>query len=158
MNTKWHVIISHHAGQSATSITLYNLMVQKDKLWDSLKMVWNRICFNQASIRVKPAWRVNWQPINGCMVLADLHLRRSRLLPLNTDGHKRYTMEKAIHHQTWNIRTWRRVLWTDEYKFNLVRGDGRSSVLRSRDEAIHPNSVLPCVQARDASLMENTGW
>ena len=48
--------------------------------------------------------------------------------------------------QRHNIAYWRRVHWSDEYRFVLYKSDGRVRVWRRRGERFHPD----CIQLRVA--------
>lgn len=97
--------------------------------------------------------QVSRRTTNRRLVADGLMARRPRRKPILTARHKRDRLAWATYRQTWNIRTWRRVLWTDESKFNLVRSDGRMRVRRRANEALREDCILPRVQGGGGSVM-----
>ena len=48
--------------------------------------------------------------------------------PLLKSDHKKARLEFAIAHQHWTVEDWKRVVWSDETKFNRIGSDGRKWV------------------------------
>ena len=51
------------------------------------------------------------------------------------------------------MRTWHRVLWLDESKFDLCHSNGHMRVRRLHNEAFHDDCVLPKDQGGGGSVM-----
>ncbi|GBN23150.1 hypothetical protein AVEN_71595-1 [Araneus ventricosus] len=48
--------------------------------------------------------------------------RRSTRLPLTTARHKALRLAWDHQHQHWTIHDWKHVVWSDEYRFQIVLG------------------------------------
>ena len=52
----------------------------------------------------------------------------------------------AKRHEKWDEEDWRKVIFSDESKFNLHGPDGRDYVRRRSDEAFHPDCLRSTVK------------
>ena len=68
--------------------------------------------------------------------------KRLQLSPAHVAGRERWAMQR-VH---WRLQQWRRVVFTDECRFCLFRGDGRVRVWREPGQDFLPE----CVQNRDS--------
>lgn len=71
-----------------------------------------------------------------------LRARRPLKRPELTRRHRQARMEWARHHRHWNIRSWRRIHWSDESRFLLKPFDGRIRVWRQRNTALDRNHIV----------------
>ena len=46
--------------------------------------------------------------------------------PKLTEKHKKVRLEWAKAHESWTSDEWRKVIWSDESKFNLMNSDGKN--------------------------------
>lgn len=88
------------------------------------------------------ATRVAVRTVNRRLNNARLRARRPLKRPLLTQRHRQARLEWARYHRHWNIRSWRRVHWTDESRFLLRHIDGRMRVWRQRGTAYNQNNIL----------------
>lgn len=72
--------------------------------------------------------------------------RRPRKKPLLTRNMRQKRLEWAKRHRHWTEEDWRRVIFSDESKFNLHGSDGRNYVFRRDGEAYHPDCVKNTVK------------
>ena len=60
----------------------------------------------------------------------NLFARRPARKPLIKESHRRARLLFARLHQNWTVHQWRKVLWSDESKFNLHNSDGANTIRR----------------------------
>jgi transposase len=75
--------------------------------------------------------------------------RKPLLRPIN----KLKRLLWAIKHQHWTIEQWKRVLWTDEKKFELFNGKRRTFCRRRKNEALRDDTVQATVKHGGGSVM-----
>ncbi len=76
------------------------------------------------------------------------HAKRKPYVSMVQKGH-RVLWAKA--HLKWNVSKWKRVLWSDEYKFDILAGNYRRRILRGKEEGDFPACYQHSVQ-KPASL------
>lgn len=118
--------------------------------------------------RQQPFWSSNqlrqwWQQTTGVnvsrelvnkrLLAARLRARRPVKRPRLTDNHMRLRLAWAQARQNWNLRTWRRVIWSDESRYNLYVADGRLRVRRLPNTALHTQNILTTVAGGGGSVM-----
>lgn len=95
--------------------------------------------------------RRRWLPAGGRVctrtVINRLHSNRLRARrpikrPELTLRHRRNRMQWARIHRHWNLRSWRRIHWSDESRFLLRPIDGRMRVWREKNTRFHDQHVL----------------
>ena len=96
--------------------------------------------------RLRDQWPVHG-PISVRTVTRTLNrggvkARRPIKRPQLTPRHKRARFDWACDHLHWNIRSWRRVHWSDECKFVLRHVDGRMRVWREDDTAYEDRNIV----------------
>lgn len=84
---------------------------------------------------------------------AQLNGRVATKKPLLRRGNKKKRLNWARKHKNWTIDDWKKVLWTDESKFELFGGKRRVFVRRATNEKMHPDCVLPTVKHGGGSVM-----
>lgn len=87
--------------------------------------------------------------------LSALGLKSRRVIkrPALSDNHKRLRLQWCLARQQWNLRSWRRVHWSDESRFLLHVTDGRMRVWRHRNTAFVPRNIHPTVPYGGGSVM-----
>lgn len=73
--------------------------------------------------------------------------------PLLRRGNKQKRLKWAQVHKNWTVEDWKRVLWTDESKFEVFGQRRRVYVRRSVSEKMHPDCVIPTVKHGGGSVM-----
>ena len=73
--------------------------------------------------------------------------------PLLSNRHQLARLAWAKEHKSWTIEDWRKVVWSDESKFNLRGSDGRITVRRTAKEAILPQCLQLMEIGNGGSLM-----
>lgn len=95
---------------------------------------------------LKRRWNVNVRicrrTVNRRLNNARLRARRPVKRPLLSDRHIAARLQWARDHMGWNIRSWKRVHWSDESRFLLKPIDGRVRVWRQRGTAYNQEHVL----------------
>ena len=79
--------------------------------------------------------------------------RRVIKRPLLTPQNQRIRLRWCLARQGWNLRSWRRVHWSDESRFLLHVTDGRMRVWRHRNTAYTPRNIKPTIPYGGGSVM-----
>ena len=79
--------------------------------------------------------------------------RKPRKKPLLTNNMKKARLNWAREHKDWSIERWKRVLWSDESRFNLYASDGRRLVRRRPGEEFHPSCLERKVKHPDGVMI-----
>lgn len=82
-----------------------------------------------------------------------LHGRVAVKKPLLRPANKQKRLQWAKQHQTWSIRQWQKVLWSDESKFEIFGSHRRVYVRRRVGERMRDDCVVPTVKHGGGSLM-----
>ena len=82
--------------------------------------------------------------LRGCVAV-----RKPLLRPQN----RRKRLQWAKEHASWTVQQWKRVLWTDESKFEVFGSHRRVYVRRRDTEKFHKDCVQPTVKHGGASVM-----
>ena len=96
---------------------------------------------------------LSYQTIRNRLRAAGLKSRRVIKRPRLTDNHKRTRLAWCRQRQGWNLRSWRRVHWSDESRFLLHAVDGRIRVWRRPGTAYAARNIMPTVPFGGGSIM-----
>lgn len=109
------------------------------------------------SPQLKRAWLPNRQistrTVRNRLKAAGLKARRTIKRPLLRDHHKRARLAWCLARRNWNLRTWRKIHWSDESRFMLHVTDGRTRVWRRKNTAYTPRNIQPTVAYGGGSVM-----
>lgn len=72
---------------------------------------------------------------------AGFRARKPVRKPFLTNRMKTARLNWAREHQSWTLNDWKKVLWSDESRFNLHANDGRRLVRRREGESLHPDCI-----------------
>lgn len=100
-----------------------------------------------------PGRNISARTVRNCLKASGLRSKRVIKRPLLTDRHKRDRLIWCRARQNWNLRTLRRILWSDESRFLLHVTDGRTRVWRHRNTAYTPRNLVPTVPFGGGSVM-----
>lgn len=110
-----------------------------------------------SSATLKRQWlphrQISHQTVRNRLKAAGLRSRRVIKRPKLTDDHKRLRLAWCRQRQGWNLRSWRRVHWSDESRFLLHVVDGRVRVWRRPGTAYAPRNIMPTVPYGGGSVM-----
>ena len=67
--------------------------------------------------------------------------------------HIRQCLEFALRHQHWTVDDWKRVIWSDETKINLLGSDGREWVWKMSNGVLTGQHVKGTAKFGGGSLM-----
>ena len=67
--------------------------------------------------------------------------------------HKKQRLQWAKAHRHWTDEMWKKVVWSDESKFNLFHSDGRTYVRRRQCEEFNEECVEGTVKHGGGSVM-----
>lgn len=82
-----------------------------------------------------------------------LHGRRPVKKPLISKKNIKVRLEFARDHLNWMVDDWKKVLWSDESKFNLFNSDGKCYVYRPVNERFNPKYTSPTVKFSGGNIM-----
>jgi hypothetical protein len=73
--------------------------------------------------------------------------------PLLVDQHRRSRLAWCLARRGWNLRTWRKIHWSDESRFLLHVTDGQMMVWRHKNTAYTSRNIQPTVPYGGGSVM-----
>ena len=97
--------------------------------------------------------RVSMSTVKRRLYAAGMKARRPVRRPLLTAHHKEERLRWCNERRHWNMRSWRRVHWSDESRFLLHATDGRTRVWRSRRTAYDQRNIMEEVPFGGGSVM-----
>lgn len=86
--------------------------------------------------------RASTRTVNRRLNKAGLKACRPRCRTFLTLDHRRNRVQWATNNLCWNLRTWRRIYWSDESRFLLQFTDGRVRVWRRRGQDPFQDNVV----------------
>lgn len=106
---------------------------------------------------LRSQWRLGYR-VSLSTVRRRLHARGIRSYrpikrPQLTRQHMRARRDWCFAWRNWNLRSWRRIHWSDESRFLLHVTDGRIRVWQERRTAFHQRNILPTVAFGGGSVM-----
>ena len=60
--------------------------------------------------------------------------------------HQEWRLKFAKFHQTWTVKDFKRVLWSDKTKINQIGSDGKAYVWKKREEQLSDWTITPTVK------------
>lgn len=98
---------------------------------------------------------INVHPRTVCNMLHNngFKSRVARKKPLISAKNRKLRLEFAKKHIDKGTDFWKRVLFTDESKYNIFGSDGRSKVWRKPNTALDPKNIIPTVKHGGGSVM-----
>jgi hypothetical protein len=100
-----------------------------------------------------PNRRLSTRTVRNCLKSAELKSRRVIKRPLLADRHRRSRLAWCLARRGWNLRTWRKIHWSDDSLFLLHVTDGRMRVWRHKNTAYTPRNIQPTVPYGGGSVM-----
>ena len=82
-----------------------------------------------------------------------LYGRVARRKPLLNDKHRRKRLDFAKRYQSWTSEDWKKVIFSDESRFQLFYSNGRTYVRRRKGEEFNENCVVSTVKHGGGSVM-----
>ena len=82
-----------------------------------------------------------------------LHGRVRRKKPLLKKTHRQRRYAFALRHRKWKLDKWKRIVWSDESKFNVFGSDGRQYCWRRPGDQLRDHHVQPTVKHGGGSIM-----
>lgn len=79
--------------------------------------------------------------------------RTPRKKPLISEKNRKLRLEFAQQHLDKGLDFWKRVLFTDESKYNIFGSDGRAKVWRKANTAMNPKNLLATVKHGGGNVM-----
>lgn len=86
------------------------------------------------------------------LIKQGLRGRVARRKPLLRHGNRQKRLTYARNHSQWTVEEWRRVLWTDESKFEIFGSKRRQYVRRRVGEAYNSACIQPTVKHGGGSI------
>ena len=176
---RWQIIGMHTTGMSFKAIgrqmgyhyTVVNRLVRKhnqannmkdlprssrprvtsDRDDRALQRLIRRMPFATSPV-LKQHWLLNRRLLTRT-VRNRLKSRRVIKRPLLVDRHGRSRLEWFLAWHGWNLRTWRKIHWSDESRFLLHVSDGRMRVWRHKNTAYTLKKIQPTVPYGGGSII-----
>ena len=101
------------------------------------------------SFATSPVFKQNWLPnrrlstrtVRNRLKSAGLKSKRLIKRPLLADRHRRSRLAWCLARRGWNLRTWRKIHWSDESQFLLHVTDGRMRVWKHKNTAYTSRNI-----------------
>jgi hypothetical protein len=100
-----------------------------------------------------PNRRLSTRTFRNPLKSAGLKSRSVIKRPLLEDRHRRTRLAWCLARRGWNLRTWRKIHWSDESRFLLHVADGRMRGWRHKNTAYTPRNIQPTVHYGGGSVM-----
>jgi len=99
------------------------------------------------AVEIKEQYNINVssKTISRALKSKGLHSRIARKKPFISRANQRKRYQWGKDHAKWSLSDWKKVIWTDESKFNLFGSDGMVRVWRRCGESLHPECLRPTV-------------
>ena len=81
------------------------------------------------------------------------YARRPCKKPWISKANQRKRLEVFIRHKFWGLSNWKRIIFSDESKFNLISSDGRIKLWRNVKERYLPESTNKTIKGGGGSIM-----
>jgi hypothetical protein len=117
--------------------------------------------FRRMPFATSPALKQNWlsnrrlstRTVRNRLKSEGLKSRRVIKRPLLADRHRRTRLAWCLAQRGWNLKTWRKIHWSDESRFLLHATDGGMRVWRHKNTANTPRNIQPTVPYGGGSVM-----
>jgi hypothetical protein len=165
---RWQIIGMHTTGMSFKAIgrqmgyhyavvsRLVRPRVTSDHDDRALQRLVRRMPFATSPV-LKQHWlpniRLSTRTVRNRLKSAGLKSRRVIKRLLLVDRHRRSRLEWCFARRGWNLRTWRKIHWSDENRFLLHVTDGRMRVWRHKHTAYTPRNIQSTVPYGGGSVM-----
>ena len=165
---RWQIIGMHTTGMSFKAIGRSQTnnvkalprsgrpRVTSDRDDRALQRSVRRMSFKTSPI-LKQQWlpnrRLSTRTVRNRLKSAGLKSRRVIKRPLLADRHRQTRLLWCLTRRGWNIRTWRKIHWSDESRFLLRVTDGRMRVWIHTNTAYAPRNIHPTVPYGGGSVM-----
>ena len=120
--------------------------VTSDRDERALQRLVRRMSFATSSI-LKQHWlpnrRLSTRTVRNRLKSAGLKSRRVIKRSLVADRHRPTRLAWCLARRGWNLRTWRKIHWSNESQFLLHVTDGRMRVWRHKNTAYTPRNIQP---------------
>jgi hypothetical protein len=127
--------------------------VKSDRDDRTLQHLVRRMPFTTSPV-LKQQWlpnrRLSTRTVRNRLKSAGLKSRRVIKRPLLADRHRRTRLAWCLARRGWNLRTWRKIHWSDESRFLIHVTDGRMRVWRLKTTAYTPRNIQPTVPYSEA--------
>jgi transposase len=107
----------------------------------------------QSQLRAEEDVNVSTNTLRRIFQRHDLVARVKRKKPLLTRAHRRRRLTFAQEHKDWTTDDWRRVVWSDESKFQLFGSDGRKWYWKTLGQPLNDRSIKPTVKYGGGNIM-----
>ena len=100
-----------------------------------------------------PTIRLSTRTVRNRLKSTGLKSRRVIKHPLLADRHRWSRLAWCLARRGWNLKTWRKIHWSDESRFLLHVTDGRMRVWRHKNTAYTQRNIKPTVPYGGGSVM-----
>lgn len=96
---------------------------------------------------------VSSRTVRGRLLEGNLLGRRPAKKPLLSKKNRRARLKFAQTHVHWVEHDWKKIIWSDESKFCLIKSDGINYVRRPKNQRFNPKYTCPTVKHGGGSVM-----
>lgn len=96
---------------------------------------------------------VSAQTVRRSLRRLGLKAAPKRKRPLLTARHRALRYDWAKAHKTWTVEDWKKVVFSDESKFNRIGSDGRKWCWKKSGAGVQPHTVTPTIKHGGGSVM-----
>ena len=122
----------------------------------TLQLLVSHMPFATSSV-LKPYWlpnrRLSTRTVRNRLKSAGPKSRRVNKPPLLVDRPRRSRLARCLARRGWNLRTWRKIHWSDKGRFLFYATDGRMRVWRYKATAYATSNIQPTVPYAGGSVM-----
>ena len=130
--------------------------ITSDRDYRALQRLVRRMTFATSTV-LKQHWlpngRLSTRTVRNRLKSAGLKSRRIIKCPLLADRHRRSRLAWCLARRGWNLRTWRKIHWSDKSRFLLHVTDDQMRVWRHTNAAYTPENIQLTVPYGGGSVM-----
>jgi transposase len=105
------------------------------------------------SLKIHNNINVSRKTVSRALKSMGYSCRIKKKKPKLTEKHKKARLAWAKAHESWTSEEWRKVIWSDESKFNLLNSDGKEYFWTNRPEVLTEESISPTLKFGGGGIM-----
>ena len=93
------------------------------------------------------------QTMRNTLKEANLKAVVKKKKPLLSSGYKKRRLAFALKYQHWTVEDWKRIIWSDETKINMIGSDREEYMWKRKEEGLIAREVQGTIKFGGGSLM-----
>jgi transposase len=106
----------------------------------------------QKSLKVHENTEVSANTIRRVLKKNGFDLRIKWKKPLLSKTYRKKRLEFAMKYKNWTVQDWKKVIWSDESKFQIFGSDGRKYCWKKAGEQLNDRHIKPMVKYGGGSV------